>query len=122
MPKQAAHFFSLGASLSSLNLLVMAKDKLIDDRVSLNQCKQAVDALFTHVSDVAAKKADTQLLPDAEQSFWLTVALKKQPQSSSLKVFTMSVGIQNIPHSILKFRSTVRSPIQLLILEKNPFV
>ncbi|KAJ3869102.1 ribosomal protein L1p/L10e family-domain-containing protein [Lentinula novae-zelandiae] len=70
----------------------MAKDKLIDDRVSLNQCKQAVDALFTHVSDVAAKKADTQLLPDAEQSFWLTVALKKQPQSSSLKVFTIPVA------------------------------
>ncbi|KAJ3853587.1 ribosomal protein L1p/L10e family-domain-containing protein [Lentinula lateritia] len=69
----------------------MAKDELIADRVSWNQCKQAVDALFTHVSDVAAKKADTQLLPDAEQSFWLTVALKKQPQSSSLKVFTIPV-------------------------------
>ncbi|GAW09262.1 u3 snornp-associated protein cic1 utp30 family protein [Lentinula edodes] len=70
----------------------MAKDELIDDRVSLNHCKQAVDALFTHVSDVAAKKADTQLLPDTEQSFWLTVALKKQPQSSSLKVFTIPVA------------------------------
>ncbi|KAJ3917563.1 ribosomal protein L1p/L10e family-domain-containing protein [Lentinula edodes] len=70
----------------------MAKDELIDDRVSLNHCEQAVDALFTHVSDVAAKKADTQLLPDTEQSFWLTVALKKQPQSSSLKVFTIPVA------------------------------
>ncbi|KAJ4494596.1 ribosomal protein L1p/L10e family-domain-containing protein [Lentinula edodes] len=70
----------------------MAKDELIDDRVSLNQCKQAVDALFAHVSDAAAKKADTQLLPDAEQSFWLTVALKKQPRSSSLKVFTIPVA------------------------------
>ncbi|KAJ3995317.1 ribosomal protein L1p/L10e family-domain-containing protein [Lentinula boryana] len=70
----------------------MAKDELIDDRVSLNQCKKAVDALFAHVTEFTAKKAETQLLPDAEQSFWLTVALKKQPQSSSLKVFSIPVA------------------------------
>ncbi|KAJ3979997.1 ribosomal protein L1p/L10e family-domain-containing protein [Lentinula detonsa] len=70
----------------------MAKDELIDDRVSLDQCKKAVDALFAHVTEFTAKKAETQLLPDAEQSFWLTVALKKQPQSSSLKVFSIPVA------------------------------
>ncbi|KAJ4482543.1 ribosomal protein L1p/L10e family-domain-containing protein [Lentinula aciculospora] len=69
----------------------MAKDDLIDDRVSLKQCQQAVDALFAHVSKFTAKKAETQLLPDAEQSFWLTIALKKQPERSRLKVFSIPV-------------------------------
>ncbi|KAJ3729472.1 ribosomal protein L1p/L10e family-domain-containing protein [Lentinula raphanica] len=70
----------------------MAKDELIDDRVSLNQCQKAVDALHAYVSEVAAKKAETQLLPDVEQAFWLTIALKKQPQGSSLKVYSIPIA------------------------------
>ncbi|KIK69980.1 hypothetical protein GYMLUDRAFT_53104 [Collybiopsis luxurians FD-317 M1] len=70
----------------------MAKDEKIDDRVSTAQCKKAVDALYSHVSKISAQKAETQLLPDVEPSFWLTVALKKQPQGSALKVFKIPVA------------------------------
>ncbi|KAF9063283.1 ribosomal protein L1p/L10e family-domain-containing protein [Rhodocollybia butyracea] len=69
----------------------MAKDEMIDERVSVTQCKNAVDALYAHVSKTVEKKADTQLLPDAEPVFWLTIALKKQPEGKGLKVLRIPV-------------------------------
>ncbi|KAH9922949.1 ribosomal protein L1p/L10e family-domain-containing protein [Fomitopsis serialis] len=41
----------------------MAKDELIGDHVSSNQCKLAVDALLSHAVRIQEKKAQTELLP-----------------------------------------------------------
>ncbi|EEB87429.1 hypothetical protein MPER_15216, partial [Moniliophthora perniciosa FA553] len=57
----------------------MAKDKLIDSRVSAAQCKQAVDALYQWASKQAAKEAENELIPGKEPLVWLNVALKQTP-------------------------------------------
>jgi ribosome biogenesis protein UTP30 len=55
----------------------MAKDELIDDRVSLAQCKKAVEALHKHASEKQAEKEQNELLPGKEQNIWLNVTVKK---------------------------------------------
>lgn len=67
----------------------MAQEDKIEDRVSVAQCKRAIDALHDHASNFMAKKAETQLLPATEPWFWLTIALKGQPKGKALKVFRM---------------------------------
>ncbi|ESK82560.1 u3 snornp-associated protein cic1 utp30 family protein [Moniliophthora roreri MCA 2997] len=57
----------------------MAKDQLIDSRVSAAQCKQAVDALYQWASKQAAKEAENELLPGKEPLVWLNVGLKQMP-------------------------------------------
>lgn len=67
----------------------MAQEEKIDDRVSVAQCKRAIDSLHAHVSKFMAKKAETELLPATEPWFWLTIGLKQQPKENGLKVFRM---------------------------------
>ena len=63
----------------------MAKDTLIDEHVSVQQCKRAVDALISHATKFEEKKAETQLLPGKEQNVWLVVNTKLMHPEKKLK-------------------------------------
>ncbi|KAK7051398.1 proteasome-interacting protein cic1 [Paramarasmius palmivorus] len=63
----------------------MAKDQLIDSRVSEAQCAKAVEALHQWAAKQAAKEAENELLPGKEPLVWLCVALKKAPSGMSFK-------------------------------------
>lgn len=65
------------------------KDTLIDEHVSLNQCKKAIDALHAFQSKKDEKAAETELLPGKEQFVWLQVAVKKMQPEKKLKPFKM---------------------------------
>ena len=66
----------------------MAGD-LIDDHVSLAQCKKAVDALLAHASKKQAEADESSLLGGKEQHVWLQVAVKKMHPEHKLKPFKM---------------------------------
>ncbi|KAJ7644470.1 ribosomal protein L1p/L10e family-domain-containing protein [Roridomyces roridus] len=55
----------------------MAKESLIDDHVSVPQCKRAIDAIHAHHSKHTEKQRETELLPGKEQNLWLQVTVKK---------------------------------------------
>ncbi|KAK0459972.1 ribosomal protein L1p/L10e family-domain-containing protein [Desarmillaria tabescens] len=55
----------------------MVGDELIDSRVSVKQCKRAVDAIHTHQAKKTDKESANELLPGKEQIVWLNVAVKK---------------------------------------------
>ncbi|KAK0222134.1 ribosomal protein L1 [Armillaria fumosa] len=55
----------------------MAGDELIDSRVSVGQCKRAVDAIHSHQAKKTDKESANELLPGKEQIVWLNVAVKK---------------------------------------------
>lgn len=64
-------------------------DELLDDRVSVKQCKQAVDALHAHQSKKAAAAEASQLLGSTEQYVWLAVSVKKIPAEAKFKPVKM---------------------------------
>ncbi|KAI8986271.1 ribosomal protein L1p/L10e family-domain-containing protein [Trametes punicea] len=63
----------------------MSGGALIDDHVSVQQCKRAVEALLSHVAKFEEKKAETQLLPGKEQNVWLVVNTKLMQPEKKLK-------------------------------------
>lgn len=63
----------------------MAKDELIDSKVSLKQCRLAVEALHSHESKRLEKLQETELLPGKEQNIWLNVTVKKIPSGHKFK-------------------------------------
>ena len=67
------------------------KGGLIDDRVSLKQCKKAVQALHTHETKKQEQLLETELLPGKEPNIWLNVAVKQMPLGAKLKPAKMSV-------------------------------
>jgi len=69
----------------------MAKDELLDSRVSVAQCKKTIDTIHQYASKKAAKAAETELLGPKEEYIWLTIALKKAPATSSFKPIKMCV-------------------------------
>ncbi|VDB90263.1 unnamed protein product [Peniophora sp. CBMAI 1063] len=68
----------------------MAGD-LIDDHVSVAQCKKAVDALLAHASKKQAEQDESSLLGGKEQHVWLQVAVKKMHPEHKLKPFKIPV-------------------------------
>jgi ribosome biogenesis protein UTP30 len=68
-----------------------SKDTLIDSRVSLRQCKRAVEALHAYTLKKEQKAAETELLPGKEQHVWLQVAVKQMHPEKKLKPFKMCV-------------------------------
>lgn len=67
----------------------MATDEIIDEHVSLNQSRLAVEALLSHASKFQEKKSQTELLPGKEQNVWLTVAVKQMHPEKKLKPHKM---------------------------------
>ena len=69
------------------------KDTLIDEKVSLRQCKRAVEALHAHTLKKEQDAAKTELLPGKEQHVWLQVAVKQMQPEKRLKPFKMCVFV-----------------------------
>ncbi|KAJ2971776.1 hypothetical protein NUW54_g12421 [Trametes sanguinea] len=63
----------------------MSGSQLIDDHVSVQQCKRAVDALLSHAAKFEEKKAETQLLAGKEQNVWLLVNTKIMHPEKKIK-------------------------------------
>ncbi|TBU25524.1 ribosomal protein L1p/L10e family-domain-containing protein [Dichomitus squalens] len=63
----------------------MPESTLIDEHVSLQQCKRAVDALLTHATKFEEAKAESELLPGKEQNVWLVVNTKVMHPEKKLK-------------------------------------
>ncbi|RPD56121.1 ribosomal protein L1 [Lentinus tigrinus ALCF2SS1-7] len=58
---------------------------LLDDHVSKQQCKRAVEALLSHAAKFEEKKAETQLFSGKEQNVWLVVNTKVMHPEKKLK-------------------------------------
>lgn len=69
----------------------MAKDVLIDDHVSTNQCEKAVKALLSYTLKWQAEKDKTELLGAREQHVWLNITVKNMQPEKKLKPFKMYV-------------------------------
>jgi ribosome biogenesis protein UTP30 len=67
----------------------MAKEELIDSRVSLTQIRKAVEALHSHELKKKEKFEENQLLPAKEQNVWLNVTVKAIPAGHKLKPVRM---------------------------------
>ena len=67
----------------------MGAPELIDEHVSANQCKLAVEALLKHEKRREEKQQDSQLLPGKEQHVWLQVAVKQMHPEKKLKPHKM---------------------------------
>ncbi|KAI0373789.1 ribosomal protein L1 [Pilatotrama ljubarskyi] len=63
----------------------MSDGALIDDHVSVQQCKRAVDALLSHATKFEEKKSENQLLPGKEQNVWLVVNTKLMHPEKKIK-------------------------------------
>lgn len=70
----------------------MDKSELvIDERVSVKQCKRAIDALHAYATKLEKKRAETELLPGKEQHIWLQITVKTMHPEHKLKPFRMYV-------------------------------
>jgi len=83
------HFSFHHPSFLPLPTHIMAKDTLLDSRVSIKQAEKAVNALYDHASKVAAKEAESELLGSKEQHVWLNVTVKKLSAEHKLKPVKM---------------------------------
>ncbi|KAG6902536.1 hypothetical protein C0995_015354 [Termitomyces sp. Mi166 len=63
----------------------MAKTELIDGRVSVDQCKLAIDALYAHETKKEKKLQENELLPGKEPNIWLNITVKKIPSGLKFK-------------------------------------
>ncbi|THH17002.1 hypothetical protein EW146_g3724 [Bondarzewia mesenterica] len=65
----------------------ISKKELIDEHVSLLQCRRAVTALLDHATKFQQEKQEKELLPGKEQHVWLQVGVKKMYPEKKLKPF-----------------------------------
>ncbi|KAI0351400.1 ribosomal protein L1 [Trametes cingulata] len=63
----------------------MSDGALIDDHVSVQQCKRAVDALLSHATKFEEAKAENQLFSGKEQNVWLVVNTKLMHPEKKIK-------------------------------------
>jgi ribosome biogenesis protein UTP30 len=71
----------------------MAKDTLIDDRVSTSQITKAAEALHAYESKKQAQREETELLPDREPNIWLNVTVKQVAPKNKIKPVKMCVRL-----------------------------
>ncbi|KAG6816996.1 hypothetical protein H0H87_000891 [Tephrocybe sp. NHM501043] len=89
----------------------MAKTtELIDERVSVNQCKKAVDALYAHETKKAKELQETELLPGKEQNIWINVTVKKIPSGHKFKPYKIPIA-----HPLIDPRTT-----SICLITKDP--
>jgi ribosome biogenesis protein UTP30 len=77
----------------------MAKDKLIDSRVSVKQCSLAVEALYSHELKKKQEQQENELLGPKEIYIWLVVAVKKMYPERKVKPFSMCVNWYSMSHN-----------------------
>jgi ribosome biogenesis protein UTP30 len=70
----------------------MAKEDLIDDRVSTSQIQKAVDALHAYESKIQKEREETELLSGKEPIIWLNVAVKQVAPKNKIKPHKMYRG------------------------------
>jgi hypothetical protein len=87
----AGRFWSLDV-VQTIVLTMSKGDQLIDDHVSLQQCRKAVEALHSHELKKKEKFDEGQLLPGKEQNLWLNVTVKTIPPGHRLKPVKMYVA------------------------------
>ncbi|KAI0630003.1 ribosomal protein L1p/L10e family-domain-containing protein, partial [Trametes polyzona] len=63
----------------------MSSSALIDDHVSVQQCKRAVESLLNHATKFEEKKAENELLAGKEQNVWLVVNTKLMHPEKKIK-------------------------------------
>ncbi|KAG6812717.1 hypothetical protein H0H92_001078 [Tricholoma furcatifolium] len=97
----------------------MAPTELIDGRVSLKQCKLAIDALHTHESKKEQQSQETELLPGKEPNIWLNVTVKKMPSGHKFKPAKMQKANRGhrspIEHPLIDPRTTA-----ICLITKDP--
>ncbi|PFH54048.1 hypothetical protein AMATHDRAFT_45069 [Amanita thiersii Skay4041] len=69
----------------------MAKDEIIDNHVSLHQCKLAINALHSHESKKQERREENELLPAEAPLVWLNVTVKRMPNDSKIKPIRIPV-------------------------------
>ncbi|KAF6755760.1 ribosomal protein L1p/L10e family-domain-containing protein [Ephemerocybe angulata] len=60
-------------------------NELIDEHVSIKQCRLAIDALHAHESKKQAKIDELELISGKEPNIWLNVTVKKIPPGHRIK-------------------------------------
>jgi hypothetical protein len=89
------------------------KSELIDEHVSLSQCKKAVDALLKHALQHQSEREETELFPGKEQHIWLQVTVKKMHPERKLKPHKMCV-LNYVQFFLTNDTSKAQSSIRLL--------
>ncbi|RDB18954.1 putative ribosome biogenesis protein C8F11.04 [Hypsizygus marmoreus] len=84
--------------------------KLIDSRVSVKQCKLAIDALHAHESKKEQKLQESELLPGKEPNIWLNVTVKKIPSGHKFKPVKIPIA-----HPLVDPRTT-----PICLITKDP--
>ncbi|KAF8073529.1 ribosomal protein L1p/L10e family-domain-containing protein [Lyophyllum atratum] len=88
----------------------MAKTELIDEKVSVKQCKLAVEALHTHELKKEQKLQESELLPGKEPNIWLNVTVKKIPSGHKFKPAKIPIA-----HPLIDPRTT-----PICLITKDP--
>ncbi|KAF8583320.1 ribosomal protein L1 [Ramaria rubella] len=65
--------------------MAVSTDSLVDDHVSIEQCKKAVSALLKHAQKKQLEHDETQLLPGKDQYIWLVMTVKQMQPMKALK-------------------------------------
>jgi hypothetical protein len=65
--------------------------QLIDDHVSVKQCRRAVAALMEYALKQQQKREENELLPGKEENIWLQIAVKEVHAEAKLKPHKMCV-------------------------------
>lgn len=79
-------------------------EQLVDGRVSVKQCKRAIEALHAYAIKLEEKRAETELLPGKPQHIWLQIATKTMHPERKLKPFRMYVVVPSLLRSALAQR------------------
>ncbi|GLB38190.1 putative ribosomal protein L1p/L10e family protein [Lyophyllum shimeji] len=70
----------------------MARTELIDEKVSADQCKRAIEALRAHELKKEQERQESELLSGKEPNIWLNVTVKKMPSGHKLKPVKIPVA------------------------------
>lgn len=66
--------------------------ELIDNHVSVKQCRRAITALMEYVLKEQQKREENELLPGKEENIWLQLAVKEVHSEAKLKPHRMCVN------------------------------
>ena len=75
--------------------------ELIDDHVSVKQCKRAVTALMEYALKQQQKREENELLPGKEEFIWLQISVKRVHGEAKLKPRRMCVNVHLCASSCL---------------------
>lgn len=65
--------------------------ELIDNHVSVKQCRRAITALMEYVLKEQQRREENELLPGKEENIWLQLAVKEVHAEAKLKPHKMCV-------------------------------